>query len=154
MEAAVNLRPDARRQVISFALEPELMGLELKYVEKVIEISSFTFVPRAPSFIRGAINHHGKVIAVVDLRDFLGMGKSELTLDSRLLIIGSEVYHLGFIVDRVERIELVPMRGPLVQTPEPGESNPLVLRMINLGGRILNLIDMDKLLADVENYFA
>ena len=145
---------DTRRQVICFLLESEYLGFDLKHLEKVVEAVEFSFVPRAPSFLRGAINHHGKVIAAIDLREFLGMGKATLTQDSRILILADEQYHLGLLVDRVERIETVPLKGPLVSTPEPGESNAYVVRMINLGGRILNLIDMDKLLQEIENYFA
>ncbi len=144
---------DARRQVISFMLQPELFGIELDWVEKVIEVPQFYFVPRSPSFIRGAINNRGKVIAVVDLREFLCMDKAEPGVDSRVMILASEDYHLGFIVDRVERIELVPVRGPLVQGPEPGDSNPYINRMINMGGRILSMFDMEKLLLGLENYF-
>jgi purine-binding chemotaxis protein CheW len=145
---------DFRRQVISFVLDPELMGFELKYVEKVVEVGKFSFVPRAPAFVRGAINHHGKVIAVVDFREFVGMERREPGPDSRILVLASDVYHLGLMVDRVERIESVPVRGPLVQAPDPDETNPYVAKMINLGGRILNLIDVEKLLVEIENYFA
>jgi len=130
------------------------MGFDLKYVDKVIEADKFSFVPRAPAFVRGAINHHGKVIAAVDLRGFLGMGPAPIGLDSRILVLSGEEYQLGFLVDRVVRIETVPSRGPLVQAPEPGESNPYISRMINLGGRVLHLIDMEKLLLEIENYFA
>ena len=152
MKAAA--QPQSRRQVISFLLESELMGFDLKYLEKVLEAGEFSFVPRAPSFLRGAINHHGKVIAAVDLRGFLGMGPAPIGLDSRILVLSGEEYQLGFLVDRVVRIETVPSRGPLVQAPEPGESNPYISRMINLGGRVLHLIDMEKLLLEIENYFA
>lgn len=144
---------ETRLQVISFVLAPELLAFGLEHVEKVIEVDKLSFVPRAPSFIRGAINHHGKVIAVVDLREFLGLGRAAFTPDSRILILASAVYHLGLLVDRVERIESVPRKGPLVQMPEPGETNPYVARIINLGGRILNLVDIEKLLVEIENYF-
>ena len=145
---------DTRRQVISFVLEPEFLGFDLKYVDKVIEVDEFAFVPRAPGFVRGAINNRGKVVAVIDLREFMGMEQSEFTIDSRVLILASEDYHLGLLVDRVERIETVPIKGPLVQTPDPGETNPYISRMINLGGRILNLVEVEKLLAEIESYFS
>ena len=145
---------DTRRQVISFVLEPEFLGFDLKYVDKVIEVDEFAFVPRAPGFVRGAINNRGKVVAVIDLREFMGMERSEFTIDSRVLILASEDYHLGLLVDRVERIETVPIKGPLVQTPDPGETNPYISRMINLGGRILNLVEVEKLLAEIESYFS
>jgi purine-binding chemotaxis protein CheW len=148
------VRPNARTQVISFNLDPELLGIDLKYVNKVIEIEDFYFVPRAPSFIRGAINNQGKVIAVVDLKNFFNNQITEMTAETKLLIIDSEVYHLGILIDRIKRIESVPLSGPLVSIPEPGETSQYINRMINLGGRILNLVDMEKLMIEIENYFA
>jgi purine-binding chemotaxis protein CheW len=149
------VRPvESRRQVISFGLDPELMGFELSYVEKVIDLNRLSFVPRAPAFLRGAISHHGKVIAVVDLRQFLGMVARPTTLDSKVLILDHPVYHIGLLVDRVERIESVPIRGPLVQVPEPDEAKPYVSKIINHGGRVLNLVDVEKLLGEVENFFS
>jgi len=143
---------DARTQVISFVLFPEMMGLPLHYVEKVVEAGELSFIPRVPSFIRGALNQQGKIVAVLDLRDFLGMSSAEITSDSRILILASQVFHLGFLVDRVERIESVPLKGHLVQSPE-ADSLPYISKIINLGGRILNLLDVDKLLGEIENYF-
>ena len=35
-----------------------------------------------------------------------------------------------------------------------GETNAYVNKMVNLGGRILNLVDVEKLLVEIENYFA
>lgn len=138
--------------MISFVLSPEMMGMPLQYVDKVVEGGQLSFIPRVPSFVRGALSQQGKIVAVVDLRDFLGMKTSEITVDSRILVLASQVFHLGFLVDRVERIESVPLEGPLVQLPE-ADSLPYISRIINLGGRILNLVDVDKLLAEIENYF-
>lgn len=143
-----------RRQIISFQLGGELYGLELKYVEKVIEVPGFSFVPRAPAFTRGVINHRGKVIAVVDLSQFFGGPTVELTVESRILILASEVYHLGLLVDRVERIESVPLRGDTVRMVTAGEGNPYVSRVINLGGRLFHFIEVDKLLSEIEEYYA
>ncbi len=144
---------ETRQQVISFGLENELMGIGLHFVDKVIEPVDFTFVPRCPSFIKGVINHHGKIIAVVDMKEFMGMGDTEIGLDTRILILASDVFHLGLMVDRVERIESVPLSGHLVQKPESGEAGPYVVKLINLGGKILNLLDLDKLMREIENFF-
>lgn len=144
---------DTHRQVISFMLGAELMGFELSYLEKVIEVEKLGFVPRAPSFVRGAISIRGRVIVVVDMRDFLGLPEVEGGLDPKILILDHEVYRIG-LVGKVVRIESVPIRGPLVQVPESGETSPYVGKIVNLGGRILNLVDLEKLLIEIENYFA
>jgi len=153
-ELATGPQAEPRRQTISFQLAGELFGLEIGHVDKVIEAPRFFFVPRAPAFTRGVISHRGKVIVVVDLAQFFGRTPTPETVESRILILASEVYQLGLLVDRVERIESVPVRGDTVRPVTAGEVNPYVSKVINLGGRLLHLIDVDKLLAEIEEYFA
>ncbi len=153
-ELAIGPQAEPRRQAISFQLAGELFGLEISHVDKVIEVPGFSFVPRAPAFTRGVISHRGKVIVVVDLAHFFGRPATVLSVESRVLILASEVYHLGLLVDRVERIESVPVRGDTVRPVSAEEVNLYVSKVINLGGRLLHFIDVDKLLAEIEEYFA
>jgi purine-binding chemotaxis protein CheW len=142
---------DRHRRMISFFLEKQLCGFEIKYVSRVIEPDKMGFVPRAPFFLRGAANHRGKVIAVIDLGQFLGMKKKEIDFESRVIILDSEDFHLGFLVDRVERIETIPVSGETVR--EAAGENPYIMKVVNLGGRIFNIINLEKLLAEIESYF-
>ncbi len=147
-----SLLGERHRQMISFYLGRELFGFEIKYIQQVIEPSRMAFVPRAPFFLRGAINHRGKVIAVIDLGQFMGMKEKPIDQESRIIILDSDEFNLGFLVDRVERIETVPVYGETVQEPE--SANPYIYKVVNLGGRLFNVINLDKLLQEIESYFS
>jgi len=147
-------RQETHRQMISFHVGDELFGFEIHFVDKVIEVPPFSFVPRAPFFSRGAVNHRGKVTAVVDLSRFFGLQETDLNPDHRIIIIDSEIYHLGLLVNKVERIETVPISGDMVRPPGDLSKNPYVGKVVNLGGRIFNLIDVAKLLQEIESYYA
>jgi len=143
---------ERHRQMLSFYLERELYGFEIKYILQVIEPPPFAFVPRAPFFLRGAVNYRGKVIAVIDLGQFMTGKEKPLGPERRVIIIDSPDFNLGFLVDRVERIETIPVYGDMVQ--QPPESNAYILGVVNLGGRLFNIIDLEKLLKEIENYFS
>ena len=147
-------REDTHRQMISFFVGTELFGFEIHFVDKVIEVPQFSFVPRAPIFSKGAVNHRGKVTAIVDLAKFFGLELNEPGPDHRIIIIDSPIYHLGMLVNKVERIETVPVSGDLVHTPGEMSKNPYVSKVVNLGGRIFNLLDVAKLLEEMESYYA
>jgi purine-binding chemotaxis protein CheW len=142
---------ERHRRMISFFLEKELFGFEIKYISRVIDPEKLGFVPRAPFFMRGVISHRGKVIAVIDLAQFLGMPKKEVDLESKIIILDSQEFYLGFLVDRVERIETVPLSGDTVR--DPAAENPYILKVVNLGGRIFNVINLEKVLGEIEGYF-
>lgn len=144
--------PERHRQMLSFYLDRELYGFEIKYILQVIEPPPFAFVPRAPFFLRGAVNYRGKVIAVIDLGQFMGGKEKPLNPESRIIIIDSPEFNLGFLVERVERIETVPVVGEMVQ--QPPEANPYISGVVNLGGRLFNIIDLEKLLKEIESYFS
>lgn len=142
---------DRHRRMIGFFLEKEFFGFEIKYISRVIDPGKMGFVPRAPFFMRGVISHRGKVIAVIDLAQFLGMAKKEIDLETKIIILDSQEFHLGFLVDRVERIETVPVFGDTVR--DPGGETPYILKVVNMGGRIFNIINLEKVLEEIEGYF-
>ena len=45
------------------------MRLELLRVKEVIRVREITWLPKAPSFVKGIINLRGDVIPIIDLRD-------------------------------------------------------------------------------------
>src|SRR5271169_6481821 len=61
------------RQFISFSIGEEEYGLELLRVKEVIRVRETTWLPRAPSFVKGIINLRGDVIPIIDLRDKFGL---------------------------------------------------------------------------------
>ncbi len=147
--------PEKHLRMISFFLDKELFGFEIEYISQVIEPTKLSFVPRAPFFIRGVLNYRGKVIAAMDLAQFFGMPAKPVDPETRVLILdpaqcGAE-FHLGFLVDRVERIETVPI---LRAVGKPEADKPYISGVVNLGGRIFNVINLEKLLEEIEGYFS
>ena len=62
-------------------------ALEVGNVREVLEIGTVTPLPRTPDYVRGVINVTGSVIPVIDLRLKLGMGRTEESTDSRVMIL-------------------------------------------------------------------
>ena len=58
-----------------------------------------TRVPKTPNFVKGVINLRGIVIPVIDLRGRFGLPETELTDNSRIIIVAANDLEVGFIVD-------------------------------------------------------
>jgi len=69
-----------------FRLDNTEYGIEILKVREIIRISPITPVKNLPSYIKGVINIRGKIIPITDLRIRLGLGKSDYT-DSTCIII-------------------------------------------------------------------
>jgi twitching motility protein PilI len=60
-----------------------------------------TRVPGAKSWVKGLANVRGHLLPLVDLREFLGSGIGGAERSARALVINSDEYPVGLIVDEV-----------------------------------------------------
>ncbi len=95
-------------QYLTFTLERELFALNIVSVREVLELTNITKVPRTPKFIRGVINLRGRAVPVVDLRMKFGMGKTERTVNTCIIIVevelDGEAAVLGALADSVQEV--------------------------------------------------
>ncbi|HWR98703.1 MAG TPA: chemotaxis protein CheW [Candidatus Methanoperedens sp.] len=115
-------------QYLTFRLCEETFALDITQVREVLDYTAITRVPRMPEFMRGVINLRGSVVPVVDLRLKLGMGATERTVNTCIIIaevaIGGECTLLGALADSVQevidlgavQIEPPPRLGTSIQT--------------------------------------
>ncbi|MFC1549451.1 chemotaxis protein CheW [Nitrospirota bacterium] len=100
-------------QYLSFNLSDELFALDISKVREVIEFASITKVPQTPDFMRGVINLRGGVVPVVDLKQKFGMGETEKTINTCVIIsevrIDGDTIVLGAMADAVDEVfDLLP----------------------------------------------
>jgi len=95
-------------QYLTFKLDPELFAVDIGRVREVLEFTSMTRVPRTPEFMRGVINLRGNVVPAVDMRLKLGLSKTEMKVDTCVVIseivIGGKRKVLGVLVDSVQEV--------------------------------------------------
>lgn len=104
---------DNINQYLTFTLDEEAFALEIAKVREVLEFTAITKVPRTPAFMRGVINLRGGVVPVVDLKLKFGLGKTENTINTCVIIseveVDGETIVLGALADSVQEvIDLMP----------------------------------------------
>jgi len=110
-------------QYLSFKLEEEIFAFEISRVREVLEFEKVTKVPQTPEFMKGVINLRGRVVPVVDVKHKFGMGKTEKSIDTCIIIveisIDEEMTVLGAMADSVQEvIDLEP--GQIEPAPRIG----------------------------------
>jgi purine-binding chemotaxis protein CheW len=96
------------RQFISFSVGEEEYGLELLRVKEVIRVREITWLPKAPSFVKGIINLRGDVIPIIDLRDKFGLEPREHTAMTRVIVVEVEGRLMGMVVDSASQVVRIP----------------------------------------------
>jgi purine-binding chemotaxis protein CheW len=137
-------------QLVSFRLGSEEYGLEILRVQEIIRMQNLTRVPNSPAFVEGVINLRGKVIPVVGLRKRFGLPPRDHDKATRIIVVEVRGDVMGFEVDSVSEVLRIP-----ADTVEPPprlskRNNEYVSGVGKLEGRLLLLLDVNRLMTDAE----
>lgn len=136
---------------LTFTLEDEVYGIEIKYVTEIIGIQSITKVPEVPIYVKGIINLRGKIIPVIDVR--LKFGKEPMEYDDRTCIVVIDINEVsvGLIVDNVD--EVLTIDDQDIAAPpanKTGFENRYIKGIGKAGEKVQLLLDCEKLLKNDE----
>jgi purine-binding chemotaxis protein CheW len=135
------------RQFISFSVGEEEYGLELLRVKEVIRIREITWLPKAPTFVKGIINLRGDVIPIIDLRDKFGLESRENTASTRVIVVEVDGRLMGMVVDSASQVVRIP--ADHIDPPPPvlgGFSKEFITGVGKLDDKLIILLNTDAIL--------
>jgi purine-binding chemotaxis protein CheW len=132
---------------LTFVLNREEYGIEIKHVIEIIGIQNITSVPDMPSYIKGVINLRGKVIPVMDVRMRFSISEQAYNERTCIIVITVNEQLVGLIVDEVSEVLDIPKSS--VEPPPKvsrGAGNKFVHGMGKVGDAVKILLNADRLL--------
>ena len=141
----------AIQQLVKFHIGDEAFGIGIKQIFQIIKPQEVFKVPNTPPYIEGLINLRGKVMTVFNLRKRFNMPEKENDEDTKILIVRSNDYLLGFIVDNVTEIVRV-QDEDIVETPSELKSfeRRFLTGVAKVGEKLILLLDPEKVLTPDE----
>jgi purine-binding chemotaxis protein CheW len=138
------------REVIVFRIDAQEFCVDIMSVREIRGWTPATVLPRSPSYVRGVINLRGAVLPIVDLAARLDFQAASATTRHVIVVvqIGDQV--VGLLVDAVSDI-LTLSESQIQPTPAVASESAraFVCGLIALEGRMINLLRLDNVLADV-----
>jgi purine-binding chemotaxis protein CheW len=139
------------KQLISFTIGTEEYGLDLLRVREVIRIRPVTWLPKAPSCVKGIINLRGDIIPIVDLRDRFGLTAVDHTAVTRVIVAEVQGQPVGMVVDSASQVVRVPADQFDPPPPLTGEvSRDFITAVGKLDDRLIIMIDVDRVFSSGE----
>jgi len=140
-------------QYLTFTLGEELFAIDIAWVKEILDDTKITAIPMLPECIRGVINVRGRAVPVVDLRLSFHMPKTEMTVNTCVIIceleFDAEAAAVGFLADSVQ--EVVELRPDQIDPP-PRMGTRIDSRRIKGMGRrddqFIIILDMEQILSD------
>ena len=94
------------KQIIKFKLNNIFLGIDVLLIREINRKIELTSVPTATDNIRGLMNLRGKIVTVIDLNVCLNESPTEITDESRLLIMKTDheikYYQNEGLLDKVQ----------------------------------------------------
>jgi len=142
-----------------FNLGKEIYGipiLKIQTIERERQMD-ITPVPKTPSFVRGITNLRGRIIPVMDLKEKFGIGMSEVTEKTCIIIVDirtdSGMQRNGLMVDEVSEVMDI-SDGYIEPVPKHGDTAIEQEFMSGIGkirDNVIILLDIQKIL-DFSDY--
>lgn len=141
-----------RAEILTFGMGGEAFAISAIIVSEILDMVPVTIVPNAPPFAPGLINVRGKVVPLVDLRVRLGMPCAGHTIDTRIVVIESEVDGestiIGILAEKVFEVAEIDLTT-IEQTPKVGMRwrAEYIQGIGRRGDDFLIVLDIDRILA-------
>lgn len=135
-------------QLVIFHLAKEYYGVDIAAVESIIKMQPITGIPQARTFVEGVINLRGTVLPVIDLRKRFGMLQTDLTKDTRIVVVEMGSTTVGMIVDAVNEVLRVPTED--IEPPSPMVTtldSAFITGIAKVSDRLIILLDLGKVLS-------
>lgn len=140
-----------RDKYMTFKSGPEYFGLEIQYVQQIIQFQAITKIPETEDYIKGLINLRGRIIPVVDVRLRFKQGECEYNDKTCILVITVKNTTVGLIVEQIAEVVEI-KEDSILPPPTIGKAdkahNKYVYGIGKVGNSVKLLLDPEKLLYD------
>lgn len=146
-------RDTQKGKYMTFKSGPEYFGLEIRYVQQIIQYQAITKIPETEDYIKGLINLRGRIIPVVDVRLRFKQGACEYNDKTCILVINVKSTTVGLIVEQIAEVVYIGEEN-ILPPPTIGRvdktHNKYVYGIGKVGNTVKLLLDPEKLLYDAD----
>ncbi|WP_426037644.1 chemotaxis protein CheW [Brevundimonas sp. DC300-4] len=148
MTEATNAPPG---ELIAFRIGEQEFCVDIMSVREIRGWTPATPLPRAPGFMKGVINLRGAVLPIIDLGARFGLRTSEPSERHVIMVAHIGGRMVGLLVDAVS--DIIQLTNEALQ-PTPDVASEQVKSFVKglfaLEGRLISLIELDRIVPEVE----
>ncbi len=135
-----------RQQYLAFRVGEQEYAIDILRVQEIRGQTPITVLPQTPSHVRGAMNLRGAIVPVYDVRERFGLGATEYTRFSVIIVVAVGPRQVGLLVDAVsDVIDLA--ATDLEPPPDLGVSEGFVQALGRVAERILIVLALDRVIS-------
>ncbi|MFT3732408.1 MAG: chemotaxis protein CheW [Hyphomicrobium sp.] len=144
MQDASTSANSANLEFVAFRVGSQEFCIDIMGVREIRGWTQATPLPHAPQYVRGVINLRGAVLPIVDLAMRFGIGLTEPTARSVIIVVQIHQQVVGLLVDAVSDI-LTVSQAAMQPTPDIASdlAKTFVKGVYAIDGRMISLVSLD-----------
>ncbi|HVJ77597.1 MAG TPA: chemotaxis protein CheW [Hyphomicrobium sp.] len=137
----------ANNEFVAFRVGAQEFCVDIMGVREIRGWTPATPLPHAPSYVRGVINLRGAVLPIVDLGLRFGLGPTEPTPRSVIIVVHIHQQVVGLLVDAVSDI-LTSSEASMQPTPDIASdmAKTFVKGVYAVDSRMISIVTLDSVL--------
>jgi purine-binding chemotaxis protein CheW len=137
----------ANNEFVAFRVGAQDFCVDIMGVREIRGWTPATPLPHAPPYVRGVINLRGAVLPIVDLAMRFGLGLTEPTPRSVIIVVHIHQQIVGLLVDAVSDI-LTSSEASMQPTPDIASdmAKTFVKGVYAVDGRMISIVTLDSVL--------
>jgi purine-binding chemotaxis protein CheW len=137
----------ASNEFVAFRVGAQEFCVDIMGVREIRGWTPATPLPHAPPYVRGVINLRGAVLPIVDLAMRFGLGLTEPTPRSVIIVVHIHQQIVGLLVDAVSDI-LTSSEASMQPTPDIASdmAKTFVKGVYAVDGRMISIVTLDSVL--------
>jgi purine-binding chemotaxis protein CheW len=138
---------NANREFVAFRVGAQEFCVDIMGVREIRGWTPATPLPHAPPYVRGVINLRGAVLPIVDLAMRFGLGLTEPTPRSVIIVAQMHKQIVGLLVDAVSDI-LMASEASMQPTPDIASemAKTFVKGVYAVDGRMISIVTLESIL--------
>ena len=137
----------ADREFVAFCVGAQEFCVDIMGVREIRGWTPATPLPHSPAYVRGVINLRGAVLPIVDLASRFGLGQTEPTPRSVIIVAQVQKQTIGLLVDAVSDI-LMTSEASMQPTPDVASemAKTFVKGVYAVDGRMISIVTLESIL--------
>ncbi|MCK9444353.1 MAG: chemotaxis protein CheW [Tissierellaceae bacterium] len=139
------------RQYVTFTLNEEEYGVEIKNVQEITDFDEYTKIPDGPKFLLGMVNIRGTITPIIDLKKRFNISRVNGNKEKRVIIINIKDKQIGFLIDDASRV--LRLNDNQIDNPPDIISRNIRNYVIGIGKvdeKLILILDLEKILTAEE----
>ena len=137
-------------EIMEFTISGQLFGINVAKVREIMKIEPVTTMQKSNTFVEGVFKPRDKVLTVIDLAAYLGLGMSEKPERDIFIITGFNNSEYAFHVHTVVGIDRI--LGTQLKKPDPviyGGREGIATGIVELEDKLITILDFEAIIAEI-----